>query len=320
MRLLTSLDRRSENVRVLPVIVTELELGNIQRHIFSAHFVKCADDAALENRPEAFDGLSVDRADDILASGVINDTMRVFAVKPLVARPLVSAKQTDFVRDRFADEGGKSIGGHVRDYARNHIAFSCDGADNRRLAGTDAAGSTAAAALIPMPIFGQAADESFIDLDNAAELIDVLHKSGSDLMAHEPRGPVRSEAHIAIDLQGAHSLLAGEHKMDDAEPLPQRLICVLENRSCDMGEAVVGGGRRAFVAQPVPLHCAMPFDLRVPATRAGHTFRPSAAGEIGATCIFIRECFFPLGDCHLVNWLGLLRTGHIGSPSLWESI
>jgi hypothetical protein len=43
---------------------------------------------------------------------------------------------------------------------------------------TDAAGSTAAAALIPMPVFGQSANESFIDFDNSAELIDVLHESG----------------------------------------------------------------------------------------------------------------------------------------------
>jgi hypothetical protein len=68
----TSLDRRSEYVRVLPVVIAELEFGDIERHIFSAHLVKCADHAALENRPEAFDGLSVDCTDDILASGMIN--------------------------------------------------------------------------------------------------------------------------------------------------------------------------------------------------------------------------------------------------------
>jgi hypothetical protein len=67
-----SVDRRSENVRVLPVVIAELEFGDIERHIFPAHFVKCADHAALEDRPEAFDGLRVDRANDVLASGVVN--------------------------------------------------------------------------------------------------------------------------------------------------------------------------------------------------------------------------------------------------------
>ena len=65
--LLASLDRRSEDVRVLFAVVTELELSNIERHIFAAHFVKRADHAALEDRPEAFDGLRVDCANDVLA-------------------------------------------------------------------------------------------------------------------------------------------------------------------------------------------------------------------------------------------------------------
>jgi hypothetical protein len=65
---LTSLDCRPENIRVLPIVIAKLELGNIERHIFAAHFMECADDAALEDRPEAFDGLSVNRADDILPS------------------------------------------------------------------------------------------------------------------------------------------------------------------------------------------------------------------------------------------------------------
>ena len=35
-----SLNRRSENVRVLAIIIAELELGNVQRHIFAADFVE----------------------------------------------------------------------------------------------------------------------------------------------------------------------------------------------------------------------------------------------------------------------------------------
>ena len=48
MTRLASLDRRSEDVRVLPIIVAELKLGDIERHIFSAHFVERADHAALK--------------------------------------------------------------------------------------------------------------------------------------------------------------------------------------------------------------------------------------------------------------------------------
>jgi hypothetical protein len=314
------INRGPEDIRVSAVIISELELGNVQGHIFTAHFVERADNAALENRPKALDGLSVDCTDDVLPSGVINDAMRIFAVKPLVTTPLIRAKQADFVRDGFADEGGESIRIDVGNHARNHIALTADGAGDWSFAGPDAASSAAPAAFIPMPVFGQAANKSFIDLNNSAELIDVLHESGSDFVAHEPSSPIRSEAHIAIDLQSAHSLFAGEHEMDDAEPLPQRFVCILENRPGHMRKAVVSGARGALIAQPVPWHCAVPFDLHVATPRAGYAFRPTAAGEIGATSVFVGESFFPLGDGHLVDWLGLFGAGHIDSPSQQEPI
>ena len=90
---LAPLNRLSEDIRVLPVIITELELGNIERHIFAAHFVERPDYAALEDRPEAFDGLSVNCADDILPSRMINSHVRVVLVERIVARILIGAKQ-----------------------------------------------------------------------------------------------------------------------------------------------------------------------------------------------------------------------------------
>jgi hypothetical protein len=306
-----SLNRRSENIPIFAIIIAELELGDIERHIFPAHFVERADNAALENRPEALDGLRVDCADDVLASGVINGGVRIVS-ETAIAGPLICAKQADFVRDGFSHKGVKSGRLDVCNHARNHIALACDSTDNWSFTGADTPGSAAAPAFIPMPVLGQAANESFIDFDNAAKLPNVFHESSSDLVAHEPSGPVRSEAHVAIDLQSTYPFLARQHEMDHAEPLPQRLIGVLEDRPGDMGEAVVSGGRRAFVAQPIPLHCAVPLDLHVATTRASHAFWPTAPGEIGATSIFVGESFFPSGDGHLVDWLELLCAGHIG--------
>jgi hypothetical protein len=148
--------------------------------------VECADDVALENQPEAFDGLSVDCADNILAFGVVNNAMRIFAVKTPVATPLIGAKQTDFMGDGFANEGGQSVGIDIRNYARNHIALAADRADDWSFAGTNAASSPAATAFIPMSVFGQAANESFIDFNNAAKLINVFHKSDADAVTHIP--------------------------------------------------------------------------------------------------------------------------------------
>ena len=99
--ILTSLDRRSENVRVSPIVIAELELGNIERHIFAAHFVECADNTAFEDRPEAFDGLSMDCSDDVLAPGMVHSGMREVFAKTLIASPLISAEQTDLCGNRF---------------------------------------------------------------------------------------------------------------------------------------------------------------------------------------------------------------------------
>ncbi len=43
-----SLDHRSETVCVLSVIIAELEFGDIERHIFAAHFVERANHARLK--------------------------------------------------------------------------------------------------------------------------------------------------------------------------------------------------------------------------------------------------------------------------------
>ena len=44
--------RASEHVGIEAVVISELKLGNIERHIFCAHFVERADQAAFEERPE----------------------------------------------------------------------------------------------------------------------------------------------------------------------------------------------------------------------------------------------------------------------------
>ena len=49
----------------MPIVVPELELRNVERHVFGADFVEAADDARL-NRPEAFNRVRVDCADNEL--------------------------------------------------------------------------------------------------------------------------------------------------------------------------------------------------------------------------------------------------------------
>jgi hypothetical protein len=110
-------------------------------------------------------------APNILPSGMVNDAMRIFAVKALITCPLIGAKQADFVGDGFADERCESIGTDIRDNTSDNVTLAADGADDWSFAGTNATSSTALAALILMPVFSQAADESFIDFNDAAKLL-----------------------------------------------------------------------------------------------------------------------------------------------------
>ena len=57
---------RAEYVRVLPIVIPELKLGNVERHVLGADLVERADNSALQDRPKAFNGVRVDCADHIL--------------------------------------------------------------------------------------------------------------------------------------------------------------------------------------------------------------------------------------------------------------
>ncbi len=78
MTLSTSANRRSENVSILTVVVAELKLRDIQRHIFAADLVEAADDPAFDDRPETLDRLSMDCADNVLLFCVVDDGVRIF--------------------------------------------------------------------------------------------------------------------------------------------------------------------------------------------------------------------------------------------------
>jgi hypothetical protein len=88
-----SLDSLAEDVGILAVIVAELKFGNVQRHLFLAHFMECADHAALEDGPKAFDCVGVDRAYNVLALRMINHAVRKFPVQLTISNPLIRARR-----------------------------------------------------------------------------------------------------------------------------------------------------------------------------------------------------------------------------------
>jgi hypothetical protein len=72
-----------------------------------ADLMECPDDAALQDRPEAFDGLRMDRAINVLMRPMVYDAMGIALFgEPRISRPIIGAKQRDLVRDGFIDESG----------------------------------------------------------------------------------------------------------------------------------------------------------------------------------------------------------------------
>ena len=100
---LAPLDSRSENVAVETVVIFELTFRNVERQIFAADLVIAADDAALEDRPEPFNRVRVDRTDDVLVRLVMNATEWIVG-QVVIDTALVARQQTYFVRHNHIDE------------------------------------------------------------------------------------------------------------------------------------------------------------------------------------------------------------------------
>src|SRR6185437_16074514 len=88
----------------------------------------------------------------------------------------------------------------------------------------------------------------------------------------------------------------------NAEPVAQRLICVLENRPGQMREAV-GDAPSAIHALPLIGHRFEGIDVLAAAARAKHLSRPAVLNEISDAGFFVGELPLELGKGELVNAL-----------------
>ena len=119
-------------------------------------------------------------------------------------------------------------------------------------------------------------------------------------MAHIPSGFVGTESHVSANLQGAHAFLARQHQVRDLEPIQQRLICVLEDRSANVREAI-RRHRRTLIALPMPGVASQGFRVIRTATRTLHAVRPALAHKVLAACVLVRERSSELWNGHLMQ-------------------
>jgi len=304
-----SIYSRSEDIRIESIVIAELKLRNVERQVFRTYFVEATHNSTLNQRPETFNRVGVDCTNDVLTSRVIDGAVIVFAPQPPIAGIGVGAQQTDAIGNRLANESFDSFSFGIFDNARHDIAFTFDCADDGGLAARAAPGSSIA--FIQVPVFVVAADVGFINLDHAAELVHVaLDQRRADLVAHQPRGFVGAESHIAHNLQCTDAFLGRRHQVHNFEPVAERLVSVFKDRPGDVGEPIAGL-RSAIVALPVP-RIAFQFGNLSPAAGTTDAFGPAAPDEIGATGFFVGEHALEIDDGELMDWLGL--PGHDGLP------
>ena len=125
--------RRPKDIRVKPIVIPELKFCNVKCHVFAAHLMERADDAALEDRPEALNRVRVDRADDVLATGVVDRFMRIVAIKAAVDAIFVGRQKADAIGNHLAHESLCVLLVDALQNARDDVALALDGANDRRL-------------------------------------------------------------------------------------------------------------------------------------------------------------------------------------------
>ncbi len=293
-------DRR-EDVRILPVVMTERELSQIQRQIGLADVVIGAHHATLEQAPEAIEVGRVDVPAHILTLRVVHALVRKFALQSGIARMIIGRDQGHASIHRFTHEVAQRHAIRVLNDFADHVTFAGNRADHANLAASHAreVGFLAAMAVLILTT-----DIRFINLDFAHELrkTAVLH-GGSDPVAHIPSRFVGTAADLALDLQGADALLALGHEVNDLEPHAQVVVGVLKHGFRDHRESIPVPSAAFFgLAGPMKRASFQLIHLLIAATRAFHAIRPTAflqellAGFFGREPLHqLRECLSRLG-------------------------
>src|SRR5262249_28467735 len=157
----------------------------------------------------------------------------------IVTAPVVGCEQTDLVGNSLIDEGVRELFVETPENSRDDVALAFNCANDWGFARANTAAP--ACLFVPMPVVILATNECFINFDDTTELLFRLDQCSADFVAHAVRSAVRTEAHHALDLQRAHALLAGQHVVNDAEPVAERLVRVFKDGPGNNGEPIAVG-------------------------------------------------------------------------------
>ena len=221
----------AEDVRVVPVVESPLELLEVAVHVLGAHLVERADDRPLEQAPDAFYAVRVNVSGDPLFLGMSNSLMARVVVRDSHVRPkLIGVDRFGRILHCPLDEAMEGVLLDVWDSLQADVPSALNGPGDPCLANTVARTDATATTT----------DQSLIHFYNPEE-----GRAGERIVAHGFADAVTQmpsclvgDSECPLELIGGHALLRFTHEVDGEEPLAKRQVRAVHDRSRRHAELV----------------------------------------------------------------------------------
>ena len=214
------------------IVQSESEFIDVAAKVFLAHVVIDAVDAALQNCPGAFDSIHSYIAPDKFSETVIDR----FVSEEKTVKLAVSCRFVGVDRrarlDVFINRGAQvdCVNGH--DGIGNRATGALAQTDDRSF-------SNGAASHVELPGFMLvrffASNVSFVYLDRAAQFLQIVAARLADSMEQKPSSFL-SDTDLLGELERADTLAGGDEQIHGIQPLMQRDMRALEDRTSSDGK------------------------------------------------------------------------------------
>jgi hypothetical protein len=204
--------------------------------MFRTDFMPRSHDTALEKRKGTFYGVRVNVPHNVDPATMVDRLVSCSRdIGPFngerIGCEVIGHNYVNIFADMLSDEIGQ--GSRFNVFGFEHSQFTIALPD----ANYDLFGSVSAS--VSLPSRSPSADVSFIYLDNAVEFAFISLQHGrSDAMTEVPRRFI-AHADSSLNLASRHSLLSLAQEKSSQEPLPQRQMGIMEDRSRGCAKLVV---------------------------------------------------------------------------------
>lgn len=222
-------ERVAEHIRVLSVVVSELQLIKVSVKVLRANLMVATDDGPLEKRPDVLYGVRMHIAPGVLALTMVDPLMlRILVSDPTVGGPLVGVDGLGVAASVRPNEAVQRLPIRTSDNLQADVPAPLHGTHYDGLVAP-----VASALAVHL-----AAHERLVHFHYALQELGVnLVESGAYAMAQIPRGLVRY-ADGALELVGADALFGLYNEVDGKKPLPQRKVRVVKDGASGNGELI----------------------------------------------------------------------------------